>query len=304
MTTPPASHPPYNGRERQIINDAIAKWKPAAIISLYSGGYDSLCATHLLHRMDLELPLFVYSIDTRLSADGWRDYVCDTAASFGWRHDIYDNLSGFNEFVKWVELNGSPYSQEGHKRAYNRLKGRAIDAMLRDHKPTYHDRVLFVSGIRQAESSARRKLINPVQRMGDSNAIFANPLFYWTDMDVLNYRIDNELPDNPFYNTVKGSGDCQCNWGRFISMEKLRKHSPNLAAGNVAIIDKISRECHGYGWDGRPEGQTEMALDLENNGQLIPFLCQSCSRAKPRAQAIAEEVYLQRGLLFTEHTTS
>lgn len=281
----------------EIINTAIADWNPSTIVCLYSGGYDSLCATHLVHSFGLGLPVLVYSIDTKLSADGWSNYVSAVARQYKWNHHVYDNEKGFNEYKEWVTEYGCPYSDAGHNRAYNRLKDRGIDAILKKHKLHNHDKVLFVSGIRKAESFKRSKLTDPIQRKGEMNAIFANPLFWWTDNDVLNYRVDNDLPDNPFYKTVGGSGDCQCNWGRFITLRKLARHSPVLAAGNVAAIDEISRRYHGYGWDGTPEGQQELIEMDEDEGSVSPFLCSNCSRRKtPGYQEAQEQQYIQAGL--------
>src|SRR5690606_33710059 len=121
---------------------------------------------------------------------------------------------GFNEYVAWVEQNGQPYSRMGHTRAYARLKDRAIDAMKRDHKTHRYDRILFVSGIRKYESAERGTFESPFSRRG--SGVFVNPLFYWRDEDLLAYRLEHDLPTNPFYETVGGSGDCQCNWGNFI----------------------------------------------------------------------------------------
>lgn len=285
---------------QEILDKTIAEWNPVAIICAYSGGYDSLVCTHLVHKLNIpqNIPLMVYSIDTKLSADGWVDFVKIIANGFGWNHHVYDNQAGFDEYVKWVKAAGCPYSLEGHKRAYNRLKDRAFSAILKLHKgDDIHNKVLFVSGVRKYESKEREKLENPINRRGSTNAIFCNPLFYWTDDEVFEYRMEHELPENPFYNTVGGSGDCQCNWGRFIPLRRLKKHSPNLASGNVAMVDKISRELHGYGWDGMPEGQTELPfLADEDDGIISPFLCTNCSRRKsPGWQAIQEERYLQKG---------
>lgn len=288
---------------REIVDKAIELYHPSTIIVLYSGGFDSLVAAHVLHRLGLLLPIFVYSIETYLSADGWRDYVCGVASSFSWKHDIYDNQKGFGQYVQWVTEFGCPFSLSGHKKAYARLKGRAIDAMLKDHKKHDHDKVLFISGIRKAESKERDKLESPINaRPGKASWVYANPLFYWTDEQVLAYRLDHDLPENPFYATVGGSGDCQCNWGRFINLEKLRRYSPKLAAGNVAMLDEISRTKHGYGWDGTPEwAKDQMALlDLpdDDEGELRPFLCSTCSRRKsPGYQEAQEERYLQGVLL-------
>lgn len=273
---------------RDITEKAITDHNPSHVLCLFSGGYDSMVATHVIHAFDLSLPVLVYSIDTQLSADGWRDYVTRVARQFGWRHDIYDNGGGYEEYAGWVEKNGQPYSRKGHMFAYNRLKGRAIDAMKRDHKTGRFDRILMISGVRKNESSARQKLESPYSRYG--SAVFVNPLFHWLENHMLAYRLEHELPENPFYETVGGSGDCQCNWGQFIDLETLKKHSPCLAQSRVAYLDKLSRENHGWGWGEKPseydlrkqEGQMELFPEEQDFDGVptSPFLCEGCSRSK------------------------
>lgn len=180
-----------------------------------------------------------------------------------------------------------------------RLKDRSFDEALRQHKTKWSDKVLCLSGIRQAESAERQQYDEPVQRRGRSNLIFANPILHWTDEDLYRFRIENDLPENPFYNTVGGSGDCQCNWGNFITLDRLKRFSPELAAGNVALVDQISKDRHGYGWDGENPNQVKMfdLDDLDYGEPTTPFLCSNCSRGKrTEKMKAAEFVALQRGL--------
>jgi 3'-phosphoadenosine 5'-phosphosulfate sulfotransferase (PAPS reductase)/FAD synthetase len=283
---------------QRILTTAIETWKPVALVSLFSGGYDSAITTHALHRLDTHgLSIQVWAIDTQLSADGWREYVQGVATGQGWNFQIYDNKRGFEQFVTAVNFHGCPRTKAGHTWAFQRLKERGFDAILMMNKTSRGDKVLFVSGVRRAESTDREEA-DEIQRVGHSNKIFCSPIINWTNDDCDLYRVENNLPDNPFYNTVKGSGDCQCNWGNFITMRTLQKYSPALAAGNVATVDQISRELHGYGWDGKIEAQAEFLQDYSGEAQLTsPFLCAGCSRAKHRAPArIVESRILQAGL--------
>lgn len=291
---------------RRILNEAIEMHNPSHIICLFSGGYDSMVATHLVHSLAPPQPTMTYAIDTRLSADGWAAYVQGVADKMGWRFDIYNNEKGFREYADWVQRQGQPYSRRGHAFAYNRLKDRAIAAMVRDHKVSRFDRVLFVSGIRRAESATRAKLESPHSRCGAG--AFTNPLFNWSDEILLTYRIEHELPENPFYETVGGSGDCQCNWGGFIDLDTLQQHSPDLACGRVALLDKLSKENHGWGWGEKPSeyllqrrrGQAELFEEYEDEGDSAsPFLCAGCSRSKspkPARSDAEAEIMIQREL--------
>lgn len=284
---------------QRILTTAIETWNPVALVSLFSGGYDSAITTHVLHRLNTHgLPIQVWAIDTKLSTDGWRDYVTGVAAGQGWNFQIYDNEIGFREFVELVRLYGCPYSRQGHTTVFRRLKERGFDAILKMNKKNWNDKVLFVSGMRRAES-AERKASKEVERIGKSNKIFAAPIVGWENDECDYYRIENNLPDNPFYDTVGGSGDCQCNWGLFITLLQLAKHSPKLAAGNVALINELSKLLHGYGWGEKPRhGQQEFFENLTGEAELTsPFLCAGCSRTKHRVPArIVEQRILQAGL--------
>ena len=233
-------------------------------------------ATSRLKRDGLiDLPVSCWAIDTKLSADGWLDWIKNTSPAIGMDVNVFDNQAGFESYLDWVAEYGNPYTKTGHKRAYRRLKDDGFAALLRDNKKSWHDKILFLSGIRAAESDERSKY-NPINRRGDSNAIFANPVFDWSDEEMLAYRIEYELPENPFYETVGGSGDCQCNWGRFITLARLKMYSPILADGNVRKLDETGLS-HGYHWDGQPANQMQLLPDEE---MCSPFLCDGCSRAK------------------------
>ena len=323
---------PTPNSPQQILTNAILKWQPASLVSLYSGGYDSAVTTHLLHTLDTHgLPIHVAAIDTQLAADGWRDYVQSVADKQGWDFKIYSSDKAWRQFLTLVIHQGCPKTRPMHTFVFQKLKGRVIEAIHMAQKERLKlerasirtsERVLdelskkersiwvmsdgkirsaktlFVSGMRRAESSFRKEAAE-VQRIGHSNRIFAAPIVHWSQEDCDLYRVESGLLDNPFYGTVKGSGDCQCNWGNFISLATLRKHSPQLAGGNVALIDKLSKDLHGFGWDSRDVvAQAPLiASEIEEAKSTTPFLCQGCSRAKVRAPAVAvESRLLQQGL--------
>lgn len=287
-----------------ILDSAIQEVNPTCINCLFSGGYDSMIVTHILHRLNTyDIPLNVWAVDTNLSADGWREFVTSVATSYGWNFQIYDNKLGFLSFLANIVLKiGLPNSPTGHMWTFGELKGHAFDKI---HKKTKgkerSNKTLFISGMRRDESPKRAN--TPIlKRQGKRNIYWLSLIAYFTERDCYNYRIINELPDNPFYDTVMGSGDCQCNWANFISYEVLKRYSPSLAGGNVAIIDSTNRYFHKKTWDGKSTEQLIFPMLEEDYKEpcklTTPFLCQGCSRKKhkPKKEHI-EKVYLQRGFL-------
>jgi 3''-phosphoadenosine 5''-phosphosulfate sulfotransferase (PAPS reductase)/FAD synthetase and related enzymes len=149
------NHPHVFLESQRILDNAIAQWQPVALVSLFSGGYDSMIATHILHRLDTHgLPIQVWAIDTQLAADGWHEYVRFVANKFAWNLRIYDNKKGFAQFVESVRRKGCPRTRQMHTFVFQKLKERGFDAILRLNKTKWSDKVLFVSGMRRAESTA------------------------------------------------------------------------------------------------------------------------------------------------------
>lgn len=288
--------------EQRILDEAIAAYEPHIIICLFSGGYDSMIATHMIHEyLDTHgIPMKVWSIDTCMAADGWVEYVTGIGEKYGWDHIVHRNEKGFEQFVTMVEHSGCPRTKSYHKHAFRRLKERSIDFAHMSHKQHVNDKTLFISGMRR-EESADREDADEYHRVTKSSKCFCAPIVKWAAEQCMVYRVENDLPENPFYETVKGSGDCQCNWGNFISLGTLELHSPNLAAGNVRRVHEISLQKHGYGWDGTKAGDSLIDIpnpQLRDEVMTTPFLCSACSRVKPAPPTIEEieTVMIQRGM--------
>ena len=68
----------------------------------------------------------------------------------------------------------------------------------------------------------------------------------------------------------------------------------------MGLIDQISRQNHGYGWDGELDGISELIeRDSVDDGEYTQFsLCSNCSRKKSVTNEAIEERYLQMGLGF------
>ena len=287
----------------QILDRAVAEFgntrqrRFVEVVALYSGGYDSAVTAHVAHdwakRHGHSMKFTAVSVDTLLSADGWREYVQKYTRQMRWPHIIMDNPEP-DWYFDWTAENGFPYSPSTHTIAYQRLKERAILAYMASVKRRRSDRVLFCSGIRQSESRERMKLSAPINHPRRGSAVFVNPIFYWGEQEKTDYMVAHDMPmDNPFYETVGGSGDCSCNWGQFVTMETFAQHSP-IRAAEIEPHHQACRARHGYGWGERPSryaqriarGQMPMFSD-----EGLPVLCFGCRREKAgQGEALATAV--------------
>jgi 3'-phosphoadenosine 5'-phosphosulfate sulfotransferase (PAPS reductase)/FAD synthetase len=186
------------------------------------------------------------------------------------------------------ELGQVPHGFPGpgaHGRAYNRLKERQIMALLRESKVSHprSARVLFLSGIRRAESRRRSKR-EAINRLGSTSAVFANPLIDWTGEDMRRYRREHRIPESPAAALLHRSGECQC--GAFANADGEREMLKALYPEFFAGIEALEVEARAAGvrwcrWGGYDvHGNRAGEVTREKPGML----CESCeSRQRPPA---------------------
>lgn len=279
-----------------ILNRAYQHWQPNWIFLLYSGGYDSICSSHIAWEWAKSVPherVKAVSIDTGVAADGWRAYVSRVVNGEGWTHEFWDNPKpGF--YFENSRAYGTPYTKQMHGTViYRNLKERALDAGRARHKEHARDRCMLVSGMWRGESNDRA---DTPEWLEDGAGLWVSPIVNWTARDIYEHRLIHDFELNPFYETLGGSGDCYCNWTRTVTVEDLKRHSPILAAK----IEPMHEDClrlHGYGYGETPSD----GLLAERAGQLvlpgvepIVSMCAGC-RGRDALEATLERLKLERG---------
>lgn len=236
-------------------DDLIAKARgehaPIATFCLFSGGGDSAVLAHRC-RDDYEALVF---IDTGTAVPGVCEHVERFAAWLGKPLKVYNSGDAFRRMVLGGETPafGFPGPAQ-HGRAYTRLKERQIEAALREAKVGHprNARVLFLTGVRRAES-ARRSTRHPITRR--SSAVFVNPLIDWTNAEMRAYRTEHALPESDVAALIHRSGECNC--GSFAApgeREMLRSLWPDWFERTIASLE---REAEAAGipacrWGERP----------------------------------------------------
>lgn len=277
----------------RILEAAWLEYKPSLIVCSYSGGYDSMVATHralawsrdYAHATDIA----VIAVDTLISADGWKEYVRASAAQIGARRfELWPTamLEGWQNDVK---SGGFSYSSAQYKVYFYYLKQNGFRAIVAKYKKHTHDRIMFVTGVRRAESSARA---DTPEHSRNGSSVWVNPLVDWQESDILQYRLDHNLPENPFYAITNNSGDCLCNWHREISLSAVKGEAREI----IAPLDTYCREHFGYGYGEKPDKHMRQVqagqMTLEGFGDT-PYLCVGCER-KQASNEQRENLLLQR----------
>jgi len=204
----------------------LVKKRIELVLCCFSGGKDSLIATHLAYneikKHELKIPIEVIYVDTTLGLPEVIDYVKETCKFFKWKLRILRPKKSFWELAsKW----GMPTPKRKWCRRLLKLQ-----PMLDYVSNLGIERVCFITGIRRNESKKRNKLPRVIKREF-KNVISYNfaPILDWSDEEVNKYVKEHNLPINPIYNVFEFSGDCIC--VVYISINnliKLAKYCPNV----------------------------------------------------------------------------
>jgi 3'-phosphoadenosine 5'-phosphosulfate sulfotransferase (PAPS reductase)/FAD synthetase len=221
---------------------------PIRTFCLFSGGNDSLVTAHRCrdHYDDLVF------VDTGTAVPGVREFVGHAA---DWLEKPLRVLSQDFDAYRLLVVGGTDWKGREwhalgfpgpaqHGRAYNRLKERPLEGLLRGTKECQPRtaRVMALTGIRRAES-ARRKHREPINRKG--SMVFVNPLIDWTAADMRDYRGDYDLPESEVAALLHRSGECNC--GCFATegeREMLKSLWPEWFSER---IESLEREAEGKG---------------------------------------------------------
>lgn len=257
-----------------VIDRAVGENGPmVASVALFSGGHDS---TVLAHRCRNYYEKLAY-IDTGTAVPGVRAFVEEFAEWIDKPLRILDSGSKYrdmvlgigNQFREGKEPLGFPGPAQ-HNRAYNQLKERQL-RVLRAELQEGHKRgarVLYLTGIRRAESE-RRKSRMPITFHG--SIVFANPLIDWTGDMMRAYRVEHELPESDVAALLHRSGECNC--GSFAAPGEREMLEALYPAWFEATIASLELEASAKGipacrWGSRPGVPSDDAGALCSDCQL------------------------------------
>jgi 3'-phosphoadenosine 5'-phosphosulfate sulfotransferase (PAPS reductase)/FAD synthetase len=238
-------------------------------IALFSGGKDSLIATHYAFR---HFPIdFVMYLDTNSGLPENLDYVKSVCDAQDWPLQIEKSPTNLREFVKKYGFPGPSI----HSWAYRYFKERQLERVAKQYS-----NVIYYSGVRSAESE--RRFRNVEGKYNESRRwSWVNPIHHFTDDQCANYIEHFSLHVNPSYQTIGRSGDCYCGAyaHRHTELGELKEFYPH----HYDFLMELESEAEEYdlpinrkswGWGNLNEKELRSLVAANDDEQMM--LCSNC----------------------------
>jgi 3'-phosphoadenosine 5'-phosphosulfate sulfotransferase (PAPS reductase)/FAD synthetase len=267
----------------KIIRRAIDVHKPKYIFGMFSGGDDSLSATHAAREILGSDMTAVVHINTGIGIPEARAFVDVACDRFGWNLLEYKATDCGQVYEDIVLQNGFPGPGQ-HMKMFIRLKQRPLQALCRDF---LGGNVLLISGVRQQESVTRMRLLHAVQKEQGTRRVWCSPFFYWSNDQVREYRTKLDLPKNPAKEYLCMSGECLC--GAFAQPGELSQIETFFPVTGRYLRDlerRVRAAGFPWGWDEPPPiwwGRMQLAKKFgqsdafeDERDDEIQMLCSSC----------------------------
>jgi len=162
-----------------------------------------------------------------------------------------------------------------HTMIYNRLKERCLRRLIKEHKQSSKDRIMLVSGVRQAESTRR---MGTCEESGvEGCRVWVAPLIYWTDADKEAYIHSQGLRRNPVVGKLCMSGECLCGaYAKPGEIKEIEMCYPKAAA-RIHALEEKARELgvHAAWGTLHPNSKPEKAKAAKVSDSFFG-LCWSC----------------------------
>lgn len=274
----------------RAIDVAIAGCSPTHVLALFSGGSDSIVATHVA----AQHPRFdgAVFIDTGTALPGVREHAEAVCADQGWPLTVIRSPETYEDMIREHGLPGPGK----HGTAYVRLKEKALDAHVRtlcskcqdgNKRHRKHDTVLWVSGARTDES--KRRMGTATWMTVDGAQVWVNPILDWLSYQCSDYRRFYDLPVSFVSALIHRSGECNCGTYKADNeREMLCALFPEFAA-QLDAWERLALESgheHACRWGERP--LVERPGQLELVPRVGALACSDCEAMRvPPSEAMA-----------------
>ena len=293
----------------RILTEVMEKYDPIAVVAAFSGGDDSIVATHFAMTTIPECTVF--NADTLIGMEPTRKHIRAMSDRFDWPLEIgraeaegppkkmrkAGKLVTFDQAIlpsgRWTDgatafeetsLNWGFFGRgkPQHARMYQRLKERPFRRMLKKLGASKAGRkALIISGVRHDESAIRAgyKRSHAEGYFGD---VWVNPFYFRTAGDFAIYRDEFGLPGNPVKRLCGISGECCC--GTFAGDGERQSYAiadPDFDRYLTDLETRVRANGFPWGWGESPprwwkdQRRGQAFLDFEGAPAFQP-MCVGC----------------------------
>lgn len=196
----------------EIYNEAMATYKPYAVVLMLSGGDDSLLCERVCNELNIPIDYIIHGV-TGTGIYEARKFVHEVAANSGFKFAEADAGDAYYKYVMRKGFFGS--GDDAHTKSYHVLKAQpfrtAISKNIRHGK--WDRNILLLNGVRVDESE------NRADKLGDNyfnidpaakSNIWTNIVHWWTTKERDEYLSGNSIKRNPVSIALGRSGEYMC----------------------------------------------------------------------------------------------
>lgn len=265
---------------KQIIREAVLRFKPIMVVLMVSGGHDSVTNAHVSANLlrEMGLPFVVYHGDTTIGIPQTQQYVKDVCKLYNWKLFIGRSRNKNDWYESLIKKYGFPGpTRISHQIMYRHLKERALNYFVTHQckSSSYaRENVLLLSGLRKMESRVRMGYTRECNK--ENSKVWVNPIFYFSEANVKEYMSTHSIPKNPVKEKICISGECLC--GAFAGKEEwaeIKFHYPEVAAEIERLHEIAKANGHFWPWSMGPTEWRKRESGIAKN-KKPSFMCAGC----------------------------
>lgn len=232
---------------KYFYSEAEKKFKPRAVIGLFSGGDDSLAMLHACRQQGIKLDGVIHG-NTRTGIPETNKFAVKEIERTGNRLLYADAGDSYVNYVLRKGFFGK--GKFAHSFSYHALKAqwfrKVISAEVRKRKRNYP--ILFVNGVRRQESAVREKTMREPISIRGTNDIWVNVLNEWGNREPINFLEGSGIKRNPVSVALCSSRECMCGT---TQSEGDRVEAGLYDKAWKRWMDELElhvKKIHGWGW--------------------------------------------------------
>ena len=235
---------------KQILEKAIADFKPNAIVMMFSGGDDSLTAYHVAKELGIKIDFTLHG-NTRTGIPETTSFARKEAERLGDNYIEADARDSYENYVIRKGFFGKGIS--AHTYSYHVLKAehfrKAVSKHIRQRQRGF--KIMFINGARRKESANRLITMKEPTKIMKSmpNDMWVNIINEWDKPDCKDYLEGNGIKRNEVSVNLCRSGECMC--GTMQSKGDRTEAAYFYPAWGKWLndLEKKVYEKHGFGWN-------------------------------------------------------